>query len=135
MNYDAPDPDAAAELDAAFGVLADVHRRYALNYLRDRESATLDEVATVVAGWLGTRDDPTGVVTPRHRDSVRTALHHVHLPRLAAAGFVSYDADSGDVTLESLPEFVETVLDRSLAQQRDGVEQSDESVFDRHTGR
>ncbi|MFC4448014.1 DUF7344 domain-containing protein [Halorussus aquaticus] len=135
MNYDAPDPDASPELDAAFEVLADAHRRYALYYLRGRESAALDEVATVVAGWLGTRDDPGDMVAPRDRDSVRTALHHVHLPRLAAAGYVSYDADSGAVTPESLPEFVETVLDRSLAQQRDGVEQSDESVFDRHTGR
>ncbi|MFC7079933.1 DUF7344 domain-containing protein [Halorussus caseinilyticus] len=134
MNDDAPDADATAEVDAVFGVLSDVHRRYALYYLRDRESATVDELATILAGWLGTREDAGKVVTPEDRERERTALHHVHLPKLAEAEYVRYDPETDDVTLELLPELAETVLDRSLDQQRDAADRSDRSVSDHRAG-
>jgi len=114
--------DSARSVDAGFGAVADARRRYALYYLRERESATLDELATVVAGWRAAREDPTGGVTPADRDRVRTELHHVHLPALASAGAVSYDADAGVVTLESLSPFLDAVLDRSLADERTAAE-------------
>ncbi|WP_170977292.1 DUF7344 domain-containing protein [Halorussus salinisoli] len=134
MNDDTRDADATAEVDAVFGVLADAHRRYALYYLRDRDCATLDELATVLAGWLGTREDQGNVVTPADLEREQVSLRHVHLPRLVDAGFVRYDADSGEVTLESLPELAEKVLDRSLDQRRDASKRADRSAFDRGVG-
>lgn len=112
----AVDPDA---VDAAFDALADERRRLALYYLRGRESATLDELATVVSGWQQARAPGTGRVTPDDREGVRIALHHVHLPRLADAGFVSYDADAREVTVDRIPHVLDSVLDRSLADDRE----------------
>lgn len=110
--------DTSALLDATFAALSDARRRHALYYLRDRESATLDELATVLAGWLNAREDGAGVATPDDRERVRAQLHHAQLPNLSAAGFVRYDLDSGEVALADLPEFTEAALARSLATDR-----------------
>jgi len=139
MNRDAAsdttNADASAEVDAVFSALSDVHRRYTLYYLRDRGSATVDELATVLASWLGTRDDPAAVVTPEDRQRLRTELDDAHLPKLADLAFVRYDAKTGDVSVEPLPELVETILDVSLEQQRERPNQPDNRSFDWYTGR
>lgn len=135
MNRDTADADASANVDAIFGALSDVHRRYALYYLQDRGSATIDELATVLASWLGTREDETAVVTPADRERLRTELDDDHLPELADTAFIRYDPETGDVSVESLPEIVETILDISLEQQRERSNQFDTRSFDWHIGR
>lgn len=71
-------------LDAIFELLADQRRREAL-YVLDRREGPItvaelaDEVATVVEAGP---------------ERVAIALHHVHLPKLADAGVVSYDAEA-----------------------------------------
>lgn len=116
---DGPERGRSAEVDATFEVLSAAERRHALYYLREHEAATLDELATVVAGWLRAREDEAGVATPEDRERVRAELHHVHLPRLAAAGIVCYDLDSGEVTLRALPAFLDATIERSLATDRE----------------
>lgn len=112
------DPEAIAVADAVFRALSETERRYVLYYLRTRNSVTVEELATVLAGWLGARGDESGVVTPADRAQVRTKLHHVHLPRLADEGFVRYDGVSGEVELAEVPEALDAVLDLSLAHER-----------------
>lgn len=129
-----PDPAVAAATDQLFGALADPCRRFSLYYLRDAEQATLEELATVIAGWFGARADQTAVVTPERRRTVAVALHHIHLPELADCGLVTYDRETGDVELESLPERVEATLERSFALERDRPP-SDDAVEQRWTER
>jgi len=125
-NPDDAASEPPASVDAGFRAVADARRRYALYYLRERGSVTLDELATVVAGWLAAREAPAGAGGQADRDGMRLALHHVHLPVLVSAGLVSYDADAdadaGAVVLESLPPFLDAVLDRSLADERAAAE-------------
>lgn len=135
MNRNTADVDESAEADAVFSALSDVHRRYALYYLQDRGSATIDELATVLASWLGTREDETTVVTPEDRERLRTELDDDYLPELADTAFVRYDHETGDISVKSLPEHVETILDLSLEQQRKRSGKSDGRNFDWHTGR
>lgn len=135
MSRETADADVSAKVDAIFGALSDVHRRYALYYLQDRGSATIDELATVLASWLGTCEDETAVVTPADRERLLTELDDDHLPELADTAFVNYDREAGDVAVESLPEIVETILDLSLEQQREGCVQFDGRNFDWHAGR
>lgn len=114
-----PPDDADALVDATFAALSDARCRHVFYYLRERESATLDELATVLAGWLNAREDGARVATPDDRERVQVGLHHGQLPNLSAAGFVRYDPDSGEVALADLPEFVEVAIDRSLAVDRE----------------
>lgn len=107
--------DSPAVVDRIFDALSQVERRYALYYLRDRETATVEELATVLAGWLRSRRDQQEIVTPGDRQRVKVSLHHNHLPKLEDAGFVRYDHGSGSVALdvsgEAFDEVVSEVLD------------------------
>lgn len=125
LGAEEPPDDADALVDTTFAALSDVRRRHALYYLRDRESATLDELATALVGWLNAREDGAAVGTPDDREHVRVGLHHGQLPKLSAAGLVRYDPDSGEVALADLPEFVEVAIDRSLALDRERAEERD----------
>jgi DNA-binding transcriptional ArsR family regulator len=80
-----PDSRDAGEL------LANRRRRHALTYLRDRprERVSVEELTSqVIARELVEGD---GTVDP---ESVRATLLHVHLPKLAEAGLVDYDAET-----------------------------------------
>lgn len=113
------DADDRAELaDAVFRVLSHEYRRCVLYYLSERDSVTIEELATVVTGWARAREDDVEVATPDDRREVLADLHHVHLPRIADAGFVRYDHASGEVALTAVPDLLESVLDHSLAQDR-----------------
>ncbi|WP_115863914.1 DUF7344 domain-containing protein [Halorussus litoreus] len=118
---DGHSPQVSDEVDALFDALADEHRRLVLYYLRDRESADLDELATVVSGWLQARAPDHDMVTPDDREGVRTALHHVQLPRLADTSFVSYDREAQVATLTGTTDLLAPILDQSLADDRRAV--------------
>lgn len=85
--------------DELYRALSARRRRRILYLLFIEEEATVDKIATVLAGWDATE---TGtMVTPDERTEVVLELRHVHLPRLADAGFVTVDSD--DDTVELLP--------------------------------
>lgn len=118
QSDDGQNADSPRGVDAVFDALAHESRRLALYYLRDRTSAGLDELATVISGWRRAREHGSEIVTPDEREEVRVSLHHVHLQRLADAGFLQYDPSTGDTTIVEHSEFLDTVLDRSLSDER-----------------
>ena len=81
-------------LDQLFRLLADSHRRYTLYYLDETETdvVTLDEVAEHVAARSEPNTDETEQPEDSTRERTRVELHHNHLPQLAAAGLIDYDA-------------------------------------------
>jgi len=78
-------------LNLAFRVLSDPCRRAVVDALAAEGSADVDELAERVSAGLGWPER-----------LVQTALVHQHLPKLEAAGVVSFDADEGRVEREDL---------------------------------
>lgn len=92
--------DPPLELNAAFDLLGSSRRRYVLYYLTDLS----DEPAEVAVDVLAEHVAACEAVPGRDADEetvarVRTALRHVHLPKLADAGVVDYDPGERTVTL------------------------------------
>lgn len=70
-------------------------QRYTLYHLLDHERATLDELADVLAGWMAATG--MGVTTGVERSSLRIALYHNYLPKLADAGLLAFDTEENVV--------------------------------------
>jgi predicted transcriptional regulator len=67
--------------DDVLRALSDRDRRVALWYLGERSTATVAELADVLASG--------------DREAARVELRHRHLPMLASAGLVEYDHEAG----------------------------------------
>lgn len=95
--------DDRAALDDLLEALARERRRRVLQYFRERD----DDVATIEAlsGYVAAGDEG-----PDETEAIALTLHHVDLPKLAAAGIVEYDERSnaaryrGDERLDRLLE-------------------------------
>jgi len=87
-------------IDDVFSVLADWRRREVCQFFAetDAETATVDDLALLLSGC---RPDP-GTGTRSHSDIV-AELEETHLPELAAAGIVDFDARSGTVRYRGQP--------------------------------
>lgn len=107
---------ASDHIDDVLVTLSDPRRRHVLYYLQQHGSASIEELADVLTGWLTVADDI--VVTPKRRQDVRLGLYHSHLPALADVDLVSYDQSSGDVSLEPLPDYVDALLGETLTVER-----------------
>lgn len=84
--------------DEVFDLLSSPRRRYVLYYLRDTgEPIDLTSLAEEVAAW----ENETTVedITQQERKRVYVSLYQTHVPRLAEAGLVEHDADTGKVAL------------------------------------
>lgn len=83
-------------LDCLFEVLTDQRRRYVLYYLDEADDpvVTVAELADHLCTWEREWDDRTAQSTDTHRENIRIALHHVHLPQMADRGLIEYDARS-----------------------------------------
>lgn len=79
---------ADADLDGVVDCLADETRRRVVAVLDDRD------------GWLDREDlaEAAAESLTTSPDELRATLHHVHLPKLDAQGFLEYDAEAGIVT-------------------------------------
>jgi len=98
---DAADGDRgiSSTLDATLDLLANRRRRYVLYCLRERRDAlSVADLAEQLLAWE--RDDPPDDVD----EQVVADLHHCHLPRLEEAGAVTYDEESGRVSLAASAE-------------------------------
>jgi hypothetical protein len=93
----------AQSLDAVFSLLRDRRRRYVVSFLAGRDSpVSLTELATAVTAWeLETEPDE---VPAERAEPIRTALHHKHLPQLADANVLAYDAEAETVTSKRVEE-------------------------------
>lgn len=83
------------DLDATVicDLLAEPRRRLALHYLTQKVSAVhIGDLAEQIALW---EDN----LTSDHFDRICTSLVHSHLPKLAAAGAISYDEANETVAL------------------------------------
>lgn len=84
------------QLDTLFRVLADNRRRYVLYCFEetDQTVVSLTDLAEQLVTWERQWDDTTDRSESKHRKRIRIALHHDHLPRLADANLIEYDARS-----------------------------------------
>ncbi|WP_256392473.1 DUF7504 family protein [Natronoarchaeum rubrum] len=90
-------PSVDRPLDDVFELLANERRRRTLYALAQTDvlSVSIDRLADEVVE----RERAGGAVSgPLHNREVTIALAHNHLPRLADAGLVAYDHESGAVT-------------------------------------
>lgn len=78
------------DLSRLFDVLAHPHRRAAFAVLRNGGWLSLDALARAV---LARRDVTAAGDDRPPLATVRLQLHHTHLPKLDAAGVITYDAE------------------------------------------
>ncbi|WP_436928130.1 DUF7344 domain-containing protein [Halosimplex amylolyticum] len=79
-----------------FRTLADPIRRYVLGYLAEQETQVrFDPLTARVAAWH-TDSDPNAVDDATFTE-MRTTLYHVHLPKLAEAGYIAWDRDTNTI--------------------------------------
>lgn len=71
-------------LDTQLAVVASAERRQILTALREKNPRQISEFAHVESSQL--------------TDDTRLRLHHVHLPKLEAHGFITWDPDSQTLT-------------------------------------
>jgi len=85
-----------SRLTETFEVLAHPHRRYVLYHLACNSGGTgTDALVAAIARW----NAESGADRTTSIDTIRIALYHSHLPKLADAGFISVDRNSDAVEL------------------------------------
>ena len=82
--------------DTILSVVANEHRRATLNALDNASEKTLEYDALVDRVANRVRDEHVDRVD-EHRQRVRIALHHTHLPKLEEVGIIDYEAETGHV--------------------------------------
>ena len=80
-----------------------------------RLSVLADGIRSSEIGRGATRHDDTA-----DSDAVRIELHHIHLPKLAAAGWIEYDSGTRTIRYESRIETIRSAL-RTTADRFDQV--------------
>jgi len=98
--------------DTLYEALASEDRRRTVFFLLDEKETTVETLATVLAGWAA--DETGSMSSPADRDQIRIELVHNHLPRLEAAGLVSYDAQEGDIRITSLDPLLAALISKSV---------------------
>ena len=84
-------------VDDQHELLRDPRRRYALYYFLSNDYMNIDTLALQIAAWE--EGETVGTVSETAQQSVKVALHHLHLPKLAEHDVVEYDVRSGDVVV------------------------------------
>ncbi|NKE34650.1 hypothetical protein GWG54_02225 [Natronococcus sp. JC468] len=102
--------DAAPEhdVDDLLGLLSSREVRITLAYLYDHPSATLDDLAAVIAG--ATAADGGRIAGEGAYERARVTLHHSVLPRLDDHGLLEFDPSDGRVRDVDVPPAVYGVL-------------------------
>lgn len=106
---DVEDRPAALSRDVVFDVLKNRRRRLVLEFLRDRRSATLPDVAEHVAAVENDKD--VEHLSPSERKRVYVGLYQCHVPMLADAGVVDYHEARKVVTLRDASSCLYPYLD------------------------
>lgn len=92
MRTGTPESENSVPLDAILSAAANEQRRAVLRLLShtEREGMEVSALADQVAEHVG----KGGPLTDEHRQRIRTALHHIHLPKLEACGTIVHDPKS-----------------------------------------
>lgn len=85
--------------DRALSAVADDHRRAVLDSLTSAPGETLDYDVLVGRVADRVRDEAVERGSGEHRQRVRIALYHTHLPKLEAIRVLDYEAETGHVRL------------------------------------
>jgi hypothetical protein len=87
-------------IDELLALLDDPQRQHVIRCLHHAPTpAALDDLAAcLVVSTPAEADQEADPRAPFDHARARAALHHVHLPRLADAGLVEYDADDCAIT-------------------------------------
>lgn len=84
--------------DVLFELLSHPFRRFVLRYLDAADGAkTVGETATELGAWQAGL--PPGDRSARGTDAIESALHHQHLPKMAAANVIEHELSTGTLTL------------------------------------
>ncbi|QSG03834.1 DUF7344 domain-containing protein [Natranaeroarchaeum sulfidigenes] len=116
MNTDTRDDrqkPARSELsaDVIFDLLSVTRRRHALYYISEQVgTVSLPDLSDALTVWEPVEEE-------RHHQRIATGLYHRHLPKLADAGVLQYDADTDTIELLPAAEQLQPYLD--LAAQDD----------------
>lgn len=83
--------------DEVLSAIANEQRRAVLRELdhTDGNAMAFDTLADHVAAQV--RADDGGRLADDHRERVRAALHHIHLPKLDACGIIVHDTETMQV--------------------------------------
>ncbi|ESP88813.1 DUF7344 domain-containing protein [Candidatus Halobonum tyrrellensis] len=112
-------PEAVLRLDTVYDALANPTRRAVCYLLSERDRWPLSDLAARVAaieeGVAPSAVDATA------RDRASAALYHVHLPRLADRGVVTFDAEADAVSAGPAADRVLAALDAMARLVEDGA--------------
>ena len=104
----------SVDTDVLYSVLAAPERRTVLRELTaNGPSRTISELVEGITESTDEYPEADG-------NTLRVALHHQHLPRMAEAGVIDYDTENGEVTLTPTGEQAEAVR-RRTAEFLDGL--------------
>lgn len=95
--------------DEFFAVLSHPSRRFVLSALQDHQApVSIETLAMELADWHDQRpvSEPAGA----DGDDLKLSLVHTHLPKIADAGLVDYDASRQVVTAIEPPEEMQAYL-------------------------
>lgn len=98
-------------VDETFSLLSDRYRRHVLACLDGQpEPVPLERLTDEVAGREFRQ--PPDQVSMLKRTEIATTLHHNHLPKLEAAGTLTYDSEEGKVTEIAIEDPLRRFLDQ-----------------------
>ncbi|WP_241431462.1 DUF7344 domain-containing protein [Natrialba hulunbeirensis] len=83
--------------DTILLAVANEHRRAILNAVINASEKTLEYDALVERVADQVRDEDAKRELDEHRQRVRIALHHTHLPKLEEAQIIGYEAETGHI--------------------------------------
>lgn len=96
------------------GLLSHPLRRRLLLELSNHDNPVhLDALVDAVAG-SNTSGAATGHDSIADPDALRIELHHAHLPKLAAAGWIDYDTENKAIRYESRIETIRSALQTTV---------------------
>jgi DNA-binding transcriptional ArsR family regulator len=102
--------------DRFYRCLAAAERRRLLAFLLVHRESTVEELATVLAGWHATESGT--MATRDDHERVVSRLHHRHLPLLVDAGLVTRGREDGTVAIEALDPAVAELVELSIETER-----------------
>lgn len=98
-------------------VLSHPKRRALLYALQGTETTTGEEVVRTLVETDGYRSDGGGLLEEANR--VEVALHHVHLPKMEAAGVIDYDPEARTIETNGTTDTAYDLLDSISARKSD----------------
>lgn len=79
-------PLDTSRLNETFDILTHPHRRYVLYHLRTKaKEVDIETLAAAIADWEGHSGGKSAISI----DNIKMTLYHIHIPKLAEAGYIT----------------------------------------------